>query len=114
MTANEQITFTPDEETTIIVEFPEKRGFRESSLSPEELAKKSMEAIKTAMQSIYRMSRQTVAMLKTIPSTERPSQAEVEFGIKFDAEAGAVLAKAGVEANINIKLVWEKEKEDDE
>ncbi len=108
MDAQTPFTFTPDTDITIIVEFPAERGLKQVGLSPEDLAKKSNAAIQTAMQSIYRMSRQTVATLKAIPLVERPSQAEVEFGIKSDAEAGAVLAKAGMEASINVKLVWEK------
>lgn len=111
MTPNEPITFVPDEETTIIVEFPKKPHMEDVGLNPEELVQQSTEAIKTAMQSIYRMSRQTIAMIKAIPAVEQPTQAEVQFGITFDAEAGAVLAKAGMEASITVKLVWGKQTE---
>jgi hypothetical protein len=30
------------------------------------------------------------------------------FGIKFNAEAGAVIARTGVEANIGIEMVWKR------
>ena len=42
--------------------------------------------------------------------TDPPSQVEVEFGLKLDAEAGAFIAKVGTEAAINVKLTWEKAK----
>jgi Trypsin-co-occurring domain 1 len=35
-----------------------------------------------------------------------PSEAEIEFGIKLSAEAGAILAKAGGEANFGVTLSW--------
>jgi hypothetical protein len=31
---------------------------------------------------------------------------EVEFGLKFSGEVGALIAKTGTEANFRIKLVW--------
>jgi hypothetical protein len=30
----------------------------------------------------------------------------VDFGLKLSAEAGALIAKTGVGANINVKLTW--------
>jgi hypothetical protein len=44
---------------------------------------------------------------KTIDQLEdkaRPHEAEVEFGITLDAEAGAMLAKASPSAQITVKL----------
>jgi hypothetical protein len=37
---------------------------------------------------------------------KKPNETEIEFGIKIDAAAGAVFAKAGAEATFNIKLTW--------
>lgn len=31
---------------------------------------------------------------------------EVQFGIKFSGQVGALIAKTGTEANFNVKLVW--------
>jgi hypothetical protein len=38
--------------------------------------------------------------------TRQPDQVEISFGIKLTAEAGAVLAKAGVEGQLAVKLTW--------
>jgi hypothetical protein len=44
---------------------------------------------------------------KTIERLEvKPSQVEVNFGIKLIAETGAIIAKAGGEANFNVKITW--------
>jgi len=37
---------------------------------------------------------------------KKPNETEIEFGLKIDAAAGAVFAKAGAEATFNIKLTW--------
>ena len=38
-----------------------------------------------------------------------PNEIQFEFGIGFSATAGAVIAKAGAEANIKVTLTWKKE-----
>jgi hypothetical protein len=37
---------------------------------------------------------------------ERPAGVQVAFGLKFDAEAGAFIAKTGMEASVNVTLTW--------
>ena len=39
----------------------------------------------------------------------KPEEIGVEFGIKMNAEAGAIIASSGVEANFKITLKWKKE-----
>ena len=37
-----------------------------------------------------------------------PDEVEVEFGVKMNAETGAIIAKASTEANFKINLIWKK------
>ncbi|MCS7178813.1 MAG: CU044_2847 family protein [Anaerolineae bacterium] len=37
-----------------------------------------------------------------------PDEVEVEFGLKLNAEAGAVLAAAGTEAHYKVTLTWKR------
>ncbi len=37
---------------------------------------------------------------------KKPTETEIAFGIKIDAAAGAIFAKAGAEATFNITLKW--------
>ncbi|HNB53379.1 MAG TPA: CU044_2847 family protein [Anaerolineales bacterium] len=69
-----------------------------------ELVEKSKEAIDKAMDTIQAMAAKTIAAAKGI--SEPPDAIEVEFGIKLDAAAGALVAQAGTEASINVKMVW--------
>jgi hypothetical protein len=44
--------------------------------------------------------------LAELPSA--PSAVEITFGVKLSTQVGAILAKAGGEANFTIKLGWSK------
>jgi hypothetical protein len=41
----------------------------------------------------------------------KPDDYEITFGIKLSASAGVILAKAGAEANFEVKLGWSRKKE---
>jgi len=75
-------------------------------VNPEEVKERSEKAVAEAMESIVDMACRVNALRSRIPSEF--SQIEVEFGIKFNWEVGALLAKAGSEANINVTLTWTK------
>ncbi|MGW9133529.1 CU044_2847 family protein [Streptomyces sp. NPDC055681] len=93
-----------EEDGSILIEFNQRGGVRQVALSAPEAVARSAEAVSQAMSTIRGMAervRGTVAQMAV-----RPDSVEVEFGIKFDAEAGAVIAKTGVEAAITVKLIW--------
>lgn len=37
---------------------------------------------------------------------ERPDEVELKFGVKVDAQVGAVIAKSGLQGQFEIKLKW--------
>ena len=37
----------------------------------------------------------------------KPNHVEVQFGVKFDTEVGVIIAKASMEASVNVKLTWD-------
>jgi hypothetical protein len=101
-----------DDDEIILVEMTPTPGVRSVSIDPKDIAEKSKEAIDHAMKSMRGMAKKTVKAIKEIPVTERPHKLEVSFGLKLTAEGGALVAKAGVEAAINVTMTWErKEKE---
>ena len=99
-------TFTIDENAPILVEFTPGPGLKQVSLAPADLAGKSTEALDSTMNTIHHMAGRVFATVDALAN--RPTQVDVEFGIKFDAQAGALIAKAGMEASINVKLTWER------
>jgi hypothetical protein len=99
-------TFTIKEKAPILVEFEPRRGVVKASLSPQDVVQQSAAALDSAMNTIYQMARRVTVTIDAL--IDRPSEVEVAFGIKLDAEAGALIAKAGVEGSIGVKLTWER------
>ncbi|MBD2077812.1 hypothetical protein H6F86_28770 [Phormidium sp. FACHB-592] len=100
-------TSVADENSPILVEFAIQPGIEEVGInipSGTELTKRSAQAISNAMDTIRSMACYVIATMNSLP--ERPSQVEVQFGIKLNIEGNAVVAKAIGESNISVKLVW--------
>lgn len=97
-----------DDEDVILVEFAPEPGVRSASLRPVDIAEKSNEAIDHALQTMRSMAKKSMKAIREIPVTERPSTISISFGLKLSAEGGAVVAKAGVEAAINVTMTWQR------
>ena len=105
-------TVQPEEQEEIILVDFEMLGVRSiARFSPEDLVEKSKAAIETAMFTMRLMAARAVETIKKIKVSERPDKVEMEFGLKLDAEAGALVAKAGAEAAIKVTMTWENKKE---
>jgi hypothetical protein len=96
-----------DNDDVILVEFARVAGVRSVSLSPQDIVAKSQEAIDAALKSMRAMAKKTLKSIQNIPLSERPNSISVSFGLTLTAEGGALLAKAGVEAAINVTMTWE-------
>ncbi|MCA9940192.1 MAG: hypothetical protein KC418_16235 [Anaerolineales bacterium] len=98
----------------ILIDFPDEGGLVQASLGDDvtEWLQKSQMALDKAMTTIVGMAYRASQLRDRIP--REFTQAEIEFGVKFDYEAGALLAKAGAEGSISVKLTWERKKDDDE
>ena len=105
--------FTIDEDAPILIEVTPQPGMREVSLRKlgseqlQEMAEKSTQAVNGAMNAIHNMAQRVIATMDTL--SNKPSQVEVEFGIKLDLESGALIAKAGGEANLKVKMTWKRD-----
>jgi hypothetical protein len=76
------------------------RGF--GPLEPE-FASQTYEA---ALEKIKPAAGGVIAKLREL--ADPPDQAVVEFGLKFGAKAGALIASADTEANLLITLTWKR------
>lgn len=102
------VEFPLEDGTTMLVEIEEseKGGLVKASRADDVIVKaqitleKSLEKVKPAAQFI-------IQQLKNLHDS--PDEIEVAFGLKLSADAGAVLASAGAEANYTITLKWVKE-----
>lgn len=79
-----------------------------SSAVATELVVKANDTFDTALE---RIRSAADAMLNRLTSlTQPPDELTVEFGVKLNAETGAVIAKASTEANFTIHLKWSRAK----
>ncbi len=104
------VEFPLEDGTSMLVEIeePEQGGVVKASRSDGVIDKahqtleKSLEKVKPAAQFVIQKLREL---------HDAPDEVQVSFGLKLSAEAGAVLASGGVEANYIVTLKWVKEKE---
>lgn len=94
--------------TPILIEFTPKPGVQAvASYKPDkDLKEKSEKALTEAMDAIEEMTNRINTLHNKVP--KEISEVQVEFGIKFIAETGAFIAKAGCEASINVTLTWNR------
>jgi hypothetical protein len=97
-------------QTTILVDFPPRAGVKAVTSKPEALAARSVAAIDAAMDCIRDMADRVDRAVGGL--VKPPSDVEVEFGVKLDAEAGALIARTGVEAHLTVTLKWSSDEVD--
>jgi Trypsin-co-occurring domain 1 len=77
-----------------------------------EVVTKANQTFEAALERIKPAASAIITLLRDL--TDSPDTVGVEFGIKLSAEAGAVLASAGVEANYKVTVTWKRVDKQDE
>jgi Trypsin-co-occurring domain 1 len=49
------------------------------------------------------------ALAQLTAMTRAPDEVELKFGIKLDAEVGAVIARTGIQGQFEVKLKWRRD-----
>ena len=80
-------------------------------VSPKSIEEKSREALKDAMRIIHQVSRRVVDTVEELDAEHRPSQVQVNFGLKLTAEGRAVMTRVKNEKDTNMKIIltWKGE-----
>jgi hypothetical protein len=78
-----------------------------ASLDVDETIKKAQQTFESAMDKVKPAASAVIAKIRSLHDV--PDEVEVQFGLKLNAEAGAIVASAGVEANYTVTLKWKKE-----
>lgn len=102
------VEFPLEDGTIMLVEIEEhdqgtlvKASVGDTVTKAQQTLEKSLEKVKPAAQFVIQQLRKL---------HDAPDEVQVSFGLKLSAEAGAVLASGGVEANYLVTLKWAKEK----
>jgi len=88
--------------------FRGKPGLVKSTGLAPDLIEKSARALDSAMNTIHHMARRVKSTIENL--IDPPSEVEVAFGLKLEGEAGAIIAKAGAQATLDVKLKWQNKK----
>jgi hypothetical protein len=88
----------------IVVEVDEHDQGPRLAAKPGEFAAQSALSFE---QAVSRIGPVAQAVLEQVVSLS-PQEVEVEFGIKFSAEAGIIVARAATEGNCKISMRWKK------
>ena len=89
--------------------FEPGHGLKKVSLSDDDLVERSNNALEKSMHVIRNMVQRVNSTMGGL--TQKPSEVALRFGIKLDAEAGALIAKTGAEASIDLTLTWSNKDE---
>jgi uncharacterized protein YukE len=90
----------------IEVEEPKPKG-GEIEVSRRDLTKKANKTFQDAMQIVKPVSDAIINKISQL--NDNIKEIEVEFGMKMDVKAGAIIASTGVEANFKMKLKWKRD-----
>ncbi|HIQ00701.1 MAG TPA: hypothetical protein EYH30_00975 [Anaerolineales bacterium] len=102
------VEFPLEDGGTILVEVdvPEEPGMVPAARGGE-VVQRAQQSFEAALEKIRPAAQAIIAKLRALH--DPPDEIEVEFGLKMNAEAGAVVAAAGVEANYKVTLTWGRE-----
>lgn len=70
----------------------------------------AQQAFTKSMQLIHACAEQVAKAVNRVKDEARPDGFEVQIALKIDGEWGAVIAKTGAEASIQVTLKWESKK----
>ncbi len=102
---------TPDgAETRVLVEFvpgPRVPGQTIADADDNEVEARSAHAVEAALAQVREVVERITRLQAEMPANLK--QMQVDFGIKLDWEAGAMLANNQNEASISVKLTWDRD-----
>ncbi|MET7967279.1 CU044_2847 family protein [Micromonospora sp. NPDC005305] len=81
----------------------QESGFGEAGLDDEKIVE-ARKRFETGLREINVAAQKALATFRS--AVHRPDDIEIEFGVNFTAEAGAVFAKTGMDAHLTVKLTW--------
>jgi hypothetical protein len=102
---SELVTFAlGDAEDGVVVELDDTVGVVRAARGGDAPGRATA-AFETGFGQVRAAAAHALEQLSTLP--RRPDTVELEFGIKFSAEAGAILARTGAEGHLKVRMVWD-------
>jgi hypothetical protein len=102
----ELVQFTLPDGSSLLVEVDDQEPGIQRASRVDDLIVQAKTSLDGALDQIRAMATLTLTKLQDLP--RRPDDLEVEFGVRLNAEAGAVIAKTQAEGHFKVKLAWRK------
>ncbi|MDM8535455.1 CU044_2847 family protein [Desulfobacterales bacterium HSG17] len=108
MAEKQLIEFPIDDENSIFVEAEINEDDEgEMEVSRDGFAKKAAKNFQDSLATIKPIAETLVTKIGEL--SKKPQEVEVEFGLKMNAKAGAIIANSSIEGNIKVVLKWKQE-----
>jgi hypothetical protein len=88
----------------VLVEVTEDEPGIERAARENEVVVKARVSLEAAMEQVRAFANATLDKVQAL--VQPPEQVEVEFGIRLNAEVGAVIARTQAEGHLQVKLTW--------
>ena len=104
---NRLIEYSEKGKDNIIVEVKSEAGQHIGDVAiGGEVLSKATTTFQDAMAKVKPAAEAIVSKFKEL--SDSPDEVTVEFGVKINAELGAIIASSGVDANFKVMLKWKK------
>lgn len=105
---NNLIEITLDDGRTFFIESYERASDEDSAVvlasSKKTIVRKAKDYLTDSVDQIKAFA--SVLSNSILDSVWCPDEFELEFSVKFSADAGIIISKINTEANIGVKLIW--------
>jgi hypothetical protein len=98
------LAFELDDGGTVLVEVSDDEPGIERAARIDDLVVKARVNLENALDQVRAVADASLARLRDL--AEQPQQIQVEFGIRLNAEAGAVIARTQAEGHLQVTLTW--------
>ena len=102
----ELVQFDLEGGASLLVEVDEDEPGIERASRMDDLAIKGSQSLEVALEGIRSAANVTLAKLRDV--AEAPDEVEVQFGVRLNAQAGAVIAKTEAEGHLQVRMAWKR------
>lgn len=100
----EQLLQFESDSGTVFVEVADDEPGIERATRGDDVMVKARASLESAMDQVRAVANATLGKVQDL--AQQPEQIEVEFGVRFNAAAGAVIARTQAEGHLQVKLTW--------
>lgn len=99
------VEFPTQNGQTLVIEMDDEPGpGAVRAARPGEVAERAGQTFEAALEAVRTAAEALVTRMREL--SERPDEVEIEFGIKLNAQIGAIIASTDAEAHFRVTLTW--------